>query len=359
MKSVGGSKVGAILACLCFGVLASCTQAKDKNVTSFLPGPIIGIQNPTTPSGGTEVGSSPVVATQPSTSIPRPSSAPTIPPPVPTPDAIPSIVPVPAPQAFAPIFTKNFGVPAGPFTPGAIATLTFTINNANNVGANARNLTGLSFTDNLPAGLVIATPLNFTNNCGGVLTVAAGGSVISLTNGAVLSGASCVITVRVVANAPGSYINPAVTLTSNQAPAAQTAPVNLVVAAAPAPTFVKTFGTNPVAVNTNTALTFTITNTAPGNVPLTDLAFTDTLPAGLVIAPGPVFTNTCGGVLGVAAGGGVISLANGSVAAGATCVITVQVRSAVAGSYTNPVVTLTSTQANPAQSTPVNLIVTP
>jgi hypothetical protein len=79
--------------------LIGCQQAKDKNVTSFLPGPIIPVQNPTVETGGTNVGSSPVAAAQPTPGIPRPVSAPTIDPVV-TPDAVPPIVaerPIPPP----------------------------------------------------------------------------------------------------------------------------------------------------------------------------------------------------------------------------------------------------------------------
>ncbi len=79
--------------------LVGCQQAKDKNVTSFLPGPIIGVQNPTVEVGGSNVGSAPVAVAQPTAGIPSPVSAPTIPP-VPTPDAVPPIVaegPVPPP----------------------------------------------------------------------------------------------------------------------------------------------------------------------------------------------------------------------------------------------------------------------
>jgi len=88
--------------------LIGCQQAKDKNVTSFLPGPIIPVQNPTVETGGTNVGSSPVAAAQPTPGIPRPVSAPTIDPVV-TPDAVPPIVaerPV-APAPIPPVLTVS------------------------------------------------------------------------------------------------------------------------------------------------------------------------------------------------------------------------------------------------------------
>ncbi|MGQ9837129.1 MAG: DUF7933 domain-containing protein [Cyanobacteriota bacterium] len=352
MKRRTSLRVGTVLACLCLGMLASCTQAKDKNVTSFLPGPIVGLESAPTPSSGTGVGSFPLVPTQsqqPTTSISPLVSAPTLPP-VPTPNAIPSIVPVPtaAPAPEFTEFTKAF-LP-NPVTVNTPTTLEFQISNPNSV-----NLTGLAFTDTLPSGLVVASPLNFTNGCGGVLT--AGQNVISLTNGTLGAGQACTINVDVVSGAVGSYINPAVTLTSNEANPAQSTPVNLVVDLAPAPGFTKAFLTNPATFPSPTTLEFQISN--PNSVNLTGLAFTDTLPSGLVVASPLNFTNGCGGVL--TAGQNVISLTNGTLGAGQACTINVDVVSSSPPpppfiSYINPAVTLTSNEANPAQSTPVNVI---
>lgn len=98
----GASLLLAVLA------LGGCQQAKDKNSTSFLPGPIIGVQNPTVETGGTNIGSSPVAVAQPTPEIPRPISAPTIDPVV-TPDAVPPIVaeePIP-PTPVPPVLTVS------------------------------------------------------------------------------------------------------------------------------------------------------------------------------------------------------------------------------------------------------------
>jgi hypothetical protein len=78
-------------------------------------------------------------------------------------------------------------------------------------------------------------------------------------------------------------------------------------------------------------------------LPATGLAFTDALPAGVVVAPAPDAATTCtGGTLTAVAGTGVISYTGGSVAAGASCTVSADVTSAAAGSYLNTSGELTS-----------------
>ena len=65
------------------------------------------------------------------------------------------------------------------------------------------------------------------------------------------------------------------------------------------------------------------------------VAFTDTYPAGLVNTIVPGVTNSCGGTVTAAAGGSSLELSGGTIPAGASCTITVNVTSAIAGAYTN------------------------
>src|SRR5262249_448838 len=60
-----------------------------------------------------------------------------------------------------PTIAKAFGAASIPV--GSVTSLSFTITNPNA----AATLTGIGFTDNLPAGLVIATPNGVTGRCGG------------------------------------------------------------------------------------------------------------------------------------------------------------------------------------------------
>ncbi|WP_300619449.1 GEVED domain-containing protein [Dokdonella sp.] len=110
------------------------------------------------------------------------------------------------------------------------------------------------------------------------------------------------------------------------------------------PTLAKYFNTDPpgdpppprpVIPRSGTALlTFVVSNRAPSATAQGGLAFTDTLPPGLVLANGTtppsalVGANTCGGTITAAAGTNAISLAGGSVPAGADCRFTVRVAAA-------------------------------
>jgi len=110
------------------------------------------------------------------------------------------------------------------------------------------------------------------------------------------------------------------------------------------PTLAKFFNTDPpsdpapqppVIPRSGAALlTFVLSNKAPSANAQSGLAFTDTLPSGLVLANGTtppsalVGTNTCGGAVTAQAGTNAIALAGGSAAAGADCSFTVRVGSA-------------------------------
>jgi uncharacterized repeat protein (TIGR01451 family) len=83
------------------------------------------------------------------------------------------------------------------------------------------------------------------------------------------------------------------------------------------------FGAAALAPGDSTSLTFTVHN--PNSDALTGLAFDDPLPAGLVVATPSGASNTCGGTLSAAAGGDDVNLTDGSLAANATCMASVNV----------------------------------
>ena len=158
-----------------------------------------------------------------------------------------------------PTIAKSFGT--NPIPVGSASTLTFTLTNPNASAA----LSGVSFTDVLPGGLVINTPNGLTNNCGGTATAAAGTQTISLSGGAIGAASSCTILVSVVGNAAGSYTNTSTNITSTETgPNTSTTP-NVGFARASLtvivpPVISKSFTANPIFTGETTTLKFTIAN---------------------------------------------------------------------------------------------------
>jgi fimbrial isopeptide formation D2 family protein len=248
--------------------------------------------------------------------------------------------------ASAATVTKQFGALKIPLN--GTTSLTINITNPNtNV-----SLTGLSFTDSLPAGLVVATPNNLNNTCGGTATATAGSGAVSLSGGTLAASASCTVSVNVQGTTAGDKIN-SVVVSSTEGGASPAASATVTVVAPP--TIAKAFGAASIPLNGTTSVTFTIGNpnnpATPANGDLTGVAFSDTLPvssgvgsATLVVAATPNVSNTCGGTVTATAGTGVISLTGGSVAHNATCTITVDVTGTVAGDAANTTGAISSTE---------------
>ncbi len=109
----------------------------------------------------------------------------------------------------APIFSKAF-------TPNEVQTdeisrLTFTINNS----VSPVDASDLAFIDTFPMGLLLASPSNPVNTCGGLLTAINGTDTITLTGGTVTASTTCSISVDTVAAFGGTYVNLTGDLTSS------------------------------------------------------------------------------------------------------------------------------------------------
>ena len=121
-----------------------------------------------------------------------------------TTDANTFTVPTCAAFVGAPILAKSF-TPATINT-GEASTLTVTLSNSNPAVA---TLTA-PLTDTLPGGVVIAATPNVNTTCGGAgaPVAAAGGSTVTLPAGRTIpANGSCTLTVSVVSNVPGTYVN--------------------------------------------------------------------------------------------------------------------------------------------------------
>ncbi|MGD2114046.1 MAG: IPTL-CTERM sorting domain-containing protein, partial [Acidobacteriota bacterium] len=228
-----------------------------------------------------------------------------------------------------PGFTKVFSPAAIPVN--GVSTLTFTVDN----GASVLDATGLSFTDDLPAGLeVAATPAAITT-CGGTVTAPAGAGIVSFSGGGVTAGASCTVQVDVTGTAEGTFVNTSGDLISSlgsSPPASDT--LDVVVGDFVA---LKSFRTGPVLPGGLVEMELSIVNGS--TFPLTGVALTDDLGAVLpgLAAEGLPLMDVCGAGSQVS-GTSVVSLTGGNLAAGTSCTVVVPVRvpaDAAAGSLVN------------------------
>jgi len=241
------------------------------------------------------------------------------------------------PRPLLPTLTKTFQYES--ICQGGSSALTFTVTNPT---GNSTTLTGLSFTDILPVGLVVATPNGLTGSCGGgTITAVPGSSTIELSGASLAPGVSCTFSVDVTGTAAGVFTNTSGSISSTETGVNTTdtgyGEDSLTVIAPPE--INKTFGTTNLITGETTSLTFTITNPNPnGATSLTGVAFTDTLPAGLVVATPNGLTGGCGsGTITATAGSGTISLSGATLAGGGSCTFSVDVTGTTAGTYENTV----------------------
>jgi hypothetical protein len=231
--------------------------------------------------------------------------------------------------AFSKLFTPDtIGV-------GATSTLVFTIQNFDSLP-----VTGLAFTDNLPAGVSIAAPANATSTCVGTLTAPDGGGTISLSGGELGAGSTCIITVGVTSSAIGTHLNTSGILTWDGGEnGSAIAYLNVVT---DRPGFSKNFAPGAVSFGGKSTLTFDIDNSA-NNSAANYLAFVDNLPTGMVVADPANASTTCtGGTLTAVPGTSVISYSLGSVAEGSSCTVSVDVVAFAVGALGNVSGELTS-----------------
>ncbi len=238
-------------------------------------------------------------------------------------------------------FVASVAFSAATVRTNQIATLTYTITSA---GA----YTSLAFSNDFSAqtGLVIAPTPNASSTCnaGGatpVVTASAGTQLISLSGGAIAAGtylvpSTCTVSVDVVvpvnANAGVKNISlaiGAVTGVQGVVSASNIAAggASLTVTAYAAPTLSKALSKATAFVGEVINLTIGVKNNDATT--LTNVGWTDTLPAGMVVAGATANSAGCTGtpLVSVVAGPpDVISLSGASVATGATCTITIPVK---------------------------------
>lgn len=259
----------------------------------------------------------------------------------------------------------NLGSPTGPsISPVAQAQGTLTINDltltinkgfqptsvyggsASVLRINIKNdntapLTNISFSDSMPAGMIIANPKDFnTGTCGGAITGNSGDSSYAYSGGYLPASGSCTLTLNVTMTANGNLTNtiPVGSVTSfNGATNSQAASASLT--NLPGVGISKFFSPNPMVGEPGnySILTITIHNTA--STGLTGLGLVDNLPSGISIGATPEATTTCGAgsTLTTVPGSGIVRLQNGVLAGNSICTIIVPVTGTIPGNYTNTI----------------------
>lgn len=254
-----------------------------------------------------------------------------------------------------PGFSKSFAPSSIPF--GGRSTLTFTIDNT----LSASRVGNLDFTDNFPAGLVVASPANASTDCisgsapDTTITAAPGSNSVKLdANGNTIfagfetlpAGATCSVTVDVTSTGVGQLKNITSDLLADFTSAGK-ASATLEVTRTEL-SIRQSFIDDPVSPGGTSTLEFTIDN-FNRNFAATGVAFTNDLttlvPSLSGLSYDSLISNDCGGsVAGV--GTTSIGFSGGTIAAQSFCTIQVSLSVPVAtspGVYTNSTSTVTGT----------------
>ncbi|MCP4846266.1 MAG: DUF11 domain-containing protein, partial [Actinomycetia bacterium] len=229
---------------------------------------------------------------------------------------------------------------------GGTSTLTFDLTNDD-----AAPKSFVTFTDPLPAGMVVATPTNVTNSCGGVVTAAPGTSLITLFSGFIAGTSSCAVTVDVTTDTTGVFVNTTLEmLYSSPQISGGFATASLEV---PIEFLTKVFLDDPVTPGGDVTLQFTIQNPSRTEA-ATDIEFTDDLSFLTdLVAVGLPLIEACdadgpGGSPGTGTLSGTTSLSftGGSLPPEGSCTFSVTLSvdaDSDSGTYTNTTSTITAT----------------
>ena len=219
---------------------------------------------------------------------------------------------------------------------GAYSVLTVTLTNP---ASTAATITSLRITLD-PA---LTSDALVDNSCGGTYTRfgGSGSNVVGITAGTLPAAGSCTLHIQTAANAPGTYTNKVLAgdMQTSVGNNAADASASFTTVTPLAPTLSAAFSPATIAPGATSTLTVTLANANTTDLEL--LSLTDTLPAGLVIAPAPGAATTCPGAAVTATPGGVgFTVAKAApilpvatIPAGGNCTASVSVTSAKTGSY--------------------------
>jgi uncharacterized repeat protein (TIGR01451 family) len=161
----------------------------------------------------------------------------------------------------------------------------------------------------------------------------------------------CFISVKVQATTQGTLNNTTGAISANESgTGAVSNTASLTVTPPPtAPTLTKAFGAATIPVNTPTTLTFTMTNPNAGTA-LSNIAFNDVLPSGMVVANPNGLPNGCAdpnatvtGEVSAVPGSNTISMTSLSLNGAAQCSFSINVVGTSAGAKNNTTTAITAT----------------
>jgi uncharacterized repeat protein (TIGR01451 family) len=213
-------------------------------------------------------------------------------------------------------------------------------------------LVNAAFTDSLTSGVKVAATPNLVSTCGNVTAVANSTSVV-LSNGTIplafssTSPGRCYIEVDVTKTTTGNFNNSINANAFSSRLGSSTGPiVNNPLAATATLTAVasldlgvnKSISPNNITGGSTATMTIQLTNNS-GAASLSNVQFTDTMPAGMLVAAQPNLLNSCSGIATATnpAGNSTLKLIGGSIPAGGSCTISVSITSSVAGNLTNTI----------------------
>ena len=248
----------------------------------------------------------------------------------------------PLPPSIAAVFNSSFVALQG------TSSLTFTLTNptANNVA-----LTGVGFTDVLPAGLTV---VNGTSSQGGGTLTLSGGNTITLSGATIATGDQLVFSVTATGAAAGGFTDTTGTVSASNTAPGSAASASLTVVAPPS--IAAAFNASSITQNGMDTLTFTLTNPTANTVTETGVGFSDVLPAGLTVVNG---SSSQGGGTLTLSGGNTITLSGATIAVQGTLSFSVTVTGATPGAYLNTTGTVSSINGGTGNAASASLTVAP
>ena len=228
-------------------------------------------------------------------------------------------------------------------------TYTLTVSNTGTAATSGT----VTLVDTLPSGFT-ATAMSGT---GWTCTV----SSLTCTRSDALAASSgypaVTLTVSIASSAVGTYTNVATVSGGNELATGNDTASDTTLVIAP-PTISQAFSPTTIAPGGTSQITFTLGSSASNPATLTGVAFTDTLPSGLIVSSPNGLSTTCtSGTAAAVAGGSSVSLSGASIAAGTTCTVKMNVTSSAAGAYTNTTGAVSSTNGGTGSTASATLTV--